>query len=258
MDRLKDKVALITGGASGIGLGIGKAFAKEGARVCVADISQERCDAAAKEIGHGAFGQALDVRDRASIDALVARVVKEAGRIEVLVNSAGVFSMQAITDVTEAEFDRVYSINARGLLFVTQAVAKCMIAGKTRGAMINIASGVARRGQPGAAVYSSSKMAVVGITQSAAMELIHHGIRVNAIAPGTVLTPMWTEQVEPVFNAVLGPDGGNAVEANVRATPAGRMSTPDDYTGMAIYLASGESDFVVGQTFNVDGGMFLN
>jgi len=254
--RLQDKSAIVTGGASGIGLAIARGFAEEGARVCVADVDRARCESVAAEIGRGSFGHALDVRDRESIHALISDVVARAGSIDTLVNCAGVFGMQAFTDITGEEFDRIFAVNARGLLFVTQAVVRQMLAQGRGGTIVSIASGAGRRAAPGAAVYSASKAAVVSFTQSSAQELIGHGIRVNAIAPGAVRTPMWT-QVDGEFSKIMGVQSGDAEALQVAATPAGRLSTPEEYVGAAVFLASSESSYVVGQTFNVDGGLNL-
>lgn len=256
MARLEGKVAIITGGASGIGRAIAEGFAREGAKVCIADISQEKCDQAAREIGQGAIGQALNVCDQASIDACVEAVAEKFGPINNLVNCAGVFSMQLFTDTTPEEFDRVVGVNTKGLLFMTQAVVRRMLADGSRGAVVNIASGAGRRGQPGSAVYALSKAAVISITQSAALEFVKRGIRVNALAPGAVLTPMW-EEVRGSFGKILG-GGADPDKAMVDSNPAGRISVPADYVGAAIYLASDESDYVVGQTLNIDGGYLLN
>ena len=162
--------------------------------------------------------------------------------------------MQAFLDITPAEFERIMNVNARGALFAMQAAARRMIEQGGGGSIVNIASGVARRPAPGAASYSASKAALVSLTQVAAQELIRHGIRVNAIAPGAVRTPMWT-QVDADFSRVLGVPPGTAESAQVAATPAGRMADPVDFVGAAIFLASPESAYVVGQTLNVDGGM---
>jgi len=256
MARLEGKVAIITGGASGIGRAIAEGFVKEGAKVCVADISQEKCDQAAREIGFGAMGHALDVCQQASIDACVETVVEKLGTPNTLVNCAGVFGMQLFTDITSEEFDRIVAVNTKGLLFMTQAVVRRMLAGGNRGAVVNIASGAGRRGQPGATVYALSKAAVISITQSAGLELVSRGIRVNAIAPGSVMTPMW-EQVRDTYGKILG-EGADPDKATVDTNPSGRISVPADYVGAAIYLASNESDYVVGQTLNVDGGYLLN
>jgi NAD(P)-dependent dehydrogenase (short-subunit alcohol dehydrogenase family) len=257
MDKLKDKAAIVTGGASGIGYAIARGFAHEGARVCIADISHDRCAAAAREIGLGTFGATLDVRERGSIDALVSAVCSQTGAIDILINCAGAFGMQPLSEITEEEFDRIFSVSVRGLLFMTQAAARPMISQGRGGSIVNIASGAGRRAAPGAAVYSASKASVISITQAAALELIQYGIRVNAIAPGGVYTPMWT-QVEEQFALTLGVEPGAAEKSHIAATPAGRMSTPEEYAGAAIFLASADSSYVVGQTLNVDGGMYLN
>lgn len=257
MSRLSGRVAVVTGGASGIGYAIAAAFAAEGARVCIADLSQERCESAAAAIGSQAVGRAVDVSDPASVAALYDGLGDNFGTPDILVNSAGVFGMGMLPDISGAEFDRIFGVNAKGVLFMTQAAATHMIAANKRGAIVNIASGAGRRGIAGATLYAASKAAVISITQSTANELIPHGIRVNAIAPGSVKTPMW-QQVDQIFADVLGLEPGAAESANVALTPAGRMSTPDDYVGAALFLASTESDFVVGQTLNVDGGMFMS
>jgi NAD(P)-dependent dehydrogenase (short-subunit alcohol dehydrogenase family) len=164
--------------------------------------------------------------------------------------------MQVLNDITEEEFDRIFAVNIRGMLFMTQAVARGMIARARGGAVVNIASGAGRRSAAGAIVYSASKAAVISLTQGAALELIPHGIRVNAIAPGAVRTPMWA-QVESIYAATLGTAEG-AEKAQVALTPAGRLSTPDEYAGAAIFLACPESSYMIGQTINVDGGMFMS
>ncbi len=257
MGRLGGKVAIVTGGASGIGRAIATGFAGEGARVCIADMSAERCDAVARELGNGAFGQFLDVRHRKTIDTMVERVAAEAGGIDILVSCAGVFSFQLLTEITEEEFDRVFAVNSRGLLFTAQAVARRMIAQGRGGSIVNMASGAARRGTPGGGVYSASKAAVVSFTQTMALELISSGIRVNAIAPGGVKTPMWNE-VDAAYGAATGSGPGGAEKMFNALTPVGRLSTPEELVGAAIFLAGPESAYVVGQTLNVDGGMFLS
>lgn len=254
--RLQGKVAIVTGGASGIGLSVSRAYAAEGAIVCVADISAEASEKAAAEIGQGAFGHALDVRDVAAIDAVVADVVAKAGGVDILVNCAGVFGMQALADATGEEFDRVMSVNGKGLVLMIKAASNQMIAQGRGGTIISIASGAGRRAAPGAIAYSASKAAAISITQGAAQELVKHGIRVNAIAPGAVATPMWKE-VEQKFSAVHGLEPGSAEAVQVSFTPLGRMASPDEFAGAAIFLASDESSYVVGQTLNVDGGMHM-
>ena len=257
MGRLADKVAIVTGGASGIGFGVASGFAREGARVVVADLSLAKCAEACRAIAEHALPQKLDVRDLSSIDAMVAEVTRIAGGIDILVNCAGVVGVQMIVDLTLKEYDRVMNVNARGLMFTVSAVARQMIKDQRSGAIVNISSLAGRRGAPGSIVYSASKAAVISVTQTAAQELIPHGIRVNAIAPGAVLTPMW-DQVRDAYQAELGTDPDVADASLIASTPDGRMATPEDFVGAAIFLASSESEHVIGQTLNIDGGKIMN
>ena len=255
--RLKGKVAIITGGARGIGAAFAEGYAREGARVCVADIDSDAASEAARAIGNGAFAVKLDVTKIDSINAMVAEVEKKAGSIDILVNNAAVFNLAPITEVTEKQFDLVYAVNIRGLFFTMQAVAKSMIARGRGGKIINMASQAGRRGEPLVAAYCSSKAAVISITQSAGLALIKDKINVNGISPGVVDTPMWDE-VDAMFakyeNLPLG-EKKRQVGVNV---PYGRMGKPEDLVGCAIFLASPESDYVVAQTFNVDGGQWMS
>lgn len=250
--KLNGKVAVITGGAGGLGKAIGERFAAEGARVCVADLDLGAAQAHANAIGGEAFGVALNVADSASIAAMVETVVATAGRIDVLVNSAGVFGLEPWHSITEASFDRIFAINVKGLVFVTQAVTTQM-ARQGGGAVVNIASAAGRAGNPTTVAYSASKMTVISLTQSCALGLAAQGVRVNAIAPGGILTPMW-DTVKSLY-AASGSDIDGALEKTV---PLGRLSTPADHVGAAVYFASDESAYVTGQTLNVDGGLFLN
>lgn len=256
MGRLEGKVAIVTGGASGIGKAIAEEYVRQGAKVCVADVSPESSDAVAREIGPGAMGCALDVRDPSSIAAAVKATVERFGRLDILVNCAGVFAMGLITEIQPEDFDRVVGVNTRGLLFMIQGAARQMIAQANGGAIITVASGAGRRAPPGAVVYGLSKAAAISINQVAAQELIGHGIRCNAIAPGAVKTPMW-DVVEEHFSKTLGVPAGAAAQGQVALTPLGRMATPDEFAGPAVFLASDESSYVVGQTLNVDGGLNL-
>ncbi|MBV9775845.1 MAG: SDR family NAD(P)-dependent oxidoreductase, partial [Acetobacteraceae bacterium] len=177
--RLKDKVAIVTGGARGIGRAICARYAEEGARVVVADLDVAEATAAASSIGRGALGVALDVTDQGSIDRLVETVVREAGRIDVLVNNAGVFDMAPLLEATRESYRRVMAVNVEGLLFTLQAVARQMVRQGQGGKIINFASQAGRRGEALVAVYCASKAAVISLTQSAGLALIEHGINVN-------------------------------------------------------------------------------
>ena len=255
--RLKDKVAIVTGGARGIGRAIAEGYAREGARVCIADIEREAAIAAARDTGSGAFAVRLDVTSAASIDALVAETVSKAGGIDILVNNAAIFDLAPIEDITEKSYDRIFAVNVKGLLFTLQAVAKAMIARGRGGKIINMASQAGRRGEPLVAVYCASKAAVISLTQSAGLGLIKHRINVNGISPGVVDTPMWAD-VDAMFAKYENLPLGEKKRRVGEAVPLGRMGTPEDHVGCAIFLASAESDYIIAQTFNVDGGQWMS
>ena len=260
--RLKDRVAIITGGARGIGRAVGEGYAREGAVVCLADIDGGEAAKAAREIGGSTFGAALDVTKRSSIDALIAEVTAETGGIDILVNNAAIFDLAPIEEVTEQGYDRVFAVNVKGLLFTMQAVARHMIARDMRkaghrGKIINMASQAGRRGEGLVGVYCASKAAVISLTQSAGLGLARYGINVNGISPGVVDTPMWDE-VDALFAKYEGRPRGEKKRLVGEAVPFGRMGRPEDHVGAAIFLASDESDYVVAQTYNVDGGNWMS
>jgi acetoin reductase-like protein len=255
--KLKDKVAIITGGAQGLGEAMARAFADEGAQVVIADVALDKAQGVAKSMGGKALALKLDVRDRASIDSMVQTVAGQFGGIDILVNNAGVFDMAPIHEITEAHFDRQFDINVKGMVFTLQAVAAQMIRQGRRAKIINIASQAGRRGEAFVTVYCATKAAVISITQSTGLELIKHGINVNGIAPGVVDTPMW-DQVDALFAKYEGKAIGQKKREVGRAVPAGRMGIPDDYRGIAVFLASADSDYIVAQTYNVDGGNWMS
>jgi D-sorbitol dehydrogenase (acceptor) len=192
-----------------------------------------------------------------SIDALVEAVVERAGGIDILVNNAGVFDMQPLLEITRENFDQQFAVNVKGLLFTLQAVARRMVQQGHGGKIINFSSQAGRRGEALVAVYCASKAAVISLTQSAAKALIPHRINVNGIAPGVVDTPMW-DQVDALFAKYEGLAIGEKKRQVGAAVPYGRMGTPEDLTGMAVFLASADSDYVVAQTYNVDGGNWMS
>jgi NAD(P)-dependent dehydrogenase (short-subunit alcohol dehydrogenase family) len=255
--RLKDKTAIVTGGARGIGEAIVRAYVAEGASVVIADVEIVKAEALAVELAGKALAIRLDVRDIASIDALVAATVSKLGGIDILVNNAGVFNMSPLSEITEADFDRQFGINVRGLIFMTKAVAAQMEKQGRGGKIINMSSQAGRRGEANVTVYCASKAAVISITQSLGLELIKSRINVNAIAPGVVDTPMW-DHVDALFAKYEKRPIGEKKRIVGEAVPAGRMGVPDDYRGPAIFLASAESDYVVAQTLNVDGGNWMS
>ncbi|MCR8825822.1 L-iditol 2-dehydrogenase [Pseudosulfitobacter koreensis] len=257
MTRLHEKCALITGAARGIGLAFAQAYVAEGARVAIADIDIDRARNAAAAIGEAAIAVHMDVTDQASIDAAVAETVEKLGKIDILINNAAIFSAAPITEITRADYARTFDINVAGTLFTLQAVAKHMIARGKGGRIINMASQAGRRGEPLVAVYCATKAAIISLTQSAALNLIEHGINVNAIAPGVVDGEHW-DGVDAFFAKHEGKAPGQKKREVGAAVPHGRMGTAADLTGMAVFLASSDADYILAQTYNVDGGQWMS
>jgi NAD(P)-dependent dehydrogenase (short-subunit alcohol dehydrogenase family) len=255
--RLKGKSAIITGAARGIGAAFAGAYAREGATVAIADIDMARAEQTATAIGPSAFAIRLDVADQASIDSAIAEVEKRCGGIDILVNNAALFDMAPIVEITRASYDRLFSINVAGALFTMQAVARSMIKNKRKGKIINMASQAGRRGEALVAVYCASKAAIISFTQSAGLNLIKHGINVNAIAPGVVDGEHW-EGVDALFAKYENLAIGEKKKQVAASVPYGRMGTAEDLVGMAIFLASEESNYIVAQTYNVDGGQWMS
>ncbi|AYN96991.1 L-iditol 2-dehydrogenase [Pseudomonas sp. LTJR-52] len=257
MKRLENKSVLITGSARGIGRTFAEAYIREGATVAIADINIERAQRTADELGPNAYAVEMDVTSQASIDSTIAAVVDKAGRLDVLVNNAALFDLAPITEITRESYDRLFSINVAGTLFTLQAAAKQMIAQGQGGKIINMASQAGRRGEALVAVYCATKAAVISLTQSAGLNLIKHKINVNAIAPGVVDGEHW-EGVDALFAKYENRPLGEKKRLVGQEVPYGRMGTAEDLTGMAIFLASSESDYVVAQTYNVDGGNWMS
>lgn len=257
MRRLEGKSALITGAARGIGKGFAEAYVREGASVAIADINMEAAKETASEIGDGAYPVELDVTRQDSIDAAIDTVVATAGKLDILINNAALFDAHNIVDITRHNYERLYSVNVAGTLFTMQAAAREMIRQGHGGKIINMASQAGRRGESLVAVYCSSKAAVISLTQSAGLNLIQHGINVNAIAPGVVDGEHW-QHVDAMFAKLEGKKPGQKKAEVEAGVPAGRFATPADLAGMAIFLASAESDYIVSQTYNVDGGQWMS
>lgn len=257
MGRLRGKSALITGAARGIGLAFAQAYAAEGAKVALADIDIERASKAARDIGDAAIAVEVDVTQQASIEAAVAETVDRFGQIDILINNAAIFTAAPIVEIARADFDAVFKINVAGTLFTLQAVARHMIARGGGGRIINMASQAGRRGEPLVAVYCASKAAIISLTQSAGLDLIRHGINVNAISPGVVDGEHW-DGVDAFFAKHEGKAPGQKKREVGAAVPFGRMGTAHDLTGMAVFLASDEAEYIVAQTYNVDGGNWMS
>jgi len=251
---LEGKVAVVTGGARGIGRAICERYVEEGAKVAVADIDIKEAETAATAIGESAFAVHLDIGRQESIDAMVGAVVERAGSLDILVNNAGIVSIGPFLEITPQIFDRIFTVNVKGLLFTLQAAARQMIKQGRGGKVINLASQAGRRGEALVAVYCASKAAVISITQSAGLAL---KINVNGISPGVVDTPMWDEN-DALFAKYENRPLGEKKRIVGESVPYGRMGVPEDHAGAAVFLASSDSDYVVAQTLNVDGGNWMS
>lgn len=254
--KLNDKVAIVTGGAQGMGRAISLRYAKEGASVVVADLNLEGAQMAAQEIsdaGGRAFAVAVDVRSQDQVQAMVDSAVEQFGGLDILVNNAGVGKIIPFLETTEADWDFMFDINCKGLLWCSQAAARHMIAQERGGKIVNLASQAGRRGEALVLAYCASKACVISMTQSIALALAPHKINVNAIAPGIVDTPFWDE-VDKQFAKLLNMEIGEPKRTFVQSIPLGRIEQPEDVTGTAVFLASSDADYITQQTFNVDGG----
>jgi len=251
--RLQGKSALITGSARGIGRAFAEAYAREGATVAIADIDLEAALATAKAIGSAAYAVRLDVTDQASIEAAVKAVETKTGGLDILINNAALFDLAPIVEISRASYEKLFSVNVAGTLFMLQAAARSMIARGKGGRIINMASQAGRRGEPLVAVYCATKAAVISLTQSAGLDLIKHRINVN----GIVDSDMW-DQVDALFAKYENRPKGEKKRLVGEGVPYGRMGKPEDLAGMAVFLASDEAEYIVAQTYNVDGGQWMS
>lgn len=257
MKRLSGKTALITGAARGIGLAFAEAYLREGANVVIADIDIARARERAAKLGGQSVAVEMDVTSKDGVDQAVTQSIDTFGQIDILINNAAIFTAAPIVDIERDDFDRAFNINVKGALFTLQAVARHMIARGGGGKIINMASQAGRRGEPLVAVYCASKAAIISLTQSAGLDLIKHGINVNAISPGVVDGEHW-DGVDAFFAKYENKKPGEKKREVGEAVPYGRMGTAQDLTGMAVFLASDEANYIVAQTYNVDGGQWMS
>jgi D-sorbitol dehydrogenase (acceptor) len=262
--RLENRHALLTGAAGGIGLAVTTAYLAEGARCTAVDIAKERSpELAALTSQHGdrLHYVACDVSKTAQIDALIGAAQARFGPIDILFNNAAIFDLAPLLDSDEAMYERLFAVNVRGMFFVMQRVLAQMVAQRSNsripGTVINLASQAGRRGEALVSHYCATKAAVVSYTQSAALAMAPHGIRVNAISPGVIDTPMWG-QVDALFARYEGLRPGEKKAAVSKAVPLGYMGRPDQVAGAAVFLASDEASYITAQTLNVDGGNVMS
>ena len=245
MNRLNNKVALITGAAQGIGLATALKFAQEGAHVVICDIKQASVDAAvdaANALGVRAQGFVVDVTQRDMVDAVVADTLAEFGAIDILVNNAGITQDARLQKMTLEQFDRVIDVNLRGVFHCTQAVADAMVA-KGSGVILNASSVVGIYGNFGQTNYAASKFGVIGFTKTWARELGPKGIRVNAVAPGFIATPILDTITEKILASMKS------------QVPLARLGSPEEVANVYAFLASDEASYVNGAVLEVSGGM---
>lgn len=244
--RFKDKVVLVTGGGQGLGEAFCKGFAREGAKVVIIDLNEQNGKAVEQAIGENAVFMKTDVSSRSQVQATVDAVMERFGRIDVLVNNAGIHSGGRFWEETEEEWRRMFEVNIMGVVLPSQIVVPIMIDQK-KGKIVNVSSKAAVVGEPNHAAYSASKGAIMALTRAMAVELAPLGINVNMICPGTTLTPLGKAALED-------PVTRKALESNI---PLGRLGQPEDHIGSVLFLASEEADWCTGQMVIVDGGLSM-
>ena len=250
--RLRDKVCLITGAGSGIGEATARLFAREGARVVVADIDEAAAKRTAETIraeGGLAVSRVVDVTDEAQTQALAQSILEEFGRIDVLFNNAGIAGVGSIEETTSKLFDRVMAVNVRGVFLMSRAVVPHMIKQRS-GSVVNMSSGIADMGLARRVSYAASKGAVLSMTRSMQVDCAPYGVRVNALMPGTILTPFVERYLRESYS-----DYQQGLDSIRKRQLGGELGTPQDVAYAALYLASDESRFVMGSGLIVDGGM---
>jgi D-sorbitol dehydrogenase (acceptor) len=260
MQRLSSQHALLTGAGGGIGLAVTEAFLAEGAHCTAVDLAPQPSPGLAALLVRHADRLAYVAGDVTRVDALgdlVDSAAARFGTVDVLFNNAAVFDMAPLLESDEAMYQRLFDVNVKGMFFVMQTVLARLVAAGKGGSVVNLASQAGRRGEALVAHYCASKAAVISYTQSAALAMAPHRIRVNAIAPGVIDTPMW-QDVDALFARYEGLAPGEKKIAVGKAVPLGYMGTPADVAGAAVFLASDESSYITAQTLNVDGGNVMS
>jgi meso-butanediol dehydrogenase / (S,S)-butanediol dehydrogenase / diacetyl reductase len=270
-NRHQGKIAIVTGAGQGIGRGVALRLAQEGAHVVIAEYNADNAQSAADECSQytRALAYPFDVGETTQIEQMVQDVVAEFGRIDILINNAGIAQTLPMFDLTPEMWDRMQRVNQRGLFFCLQIVAKQMVAqvpdevkaagksDKCYGKIVNFSSIAGRSGRPYATHYSAAKWATISITQSAATYLAPYNINVNAVCPGVVPTPMWDE-IDRVQSERFGLERGGWIKKTVDGIPLKRAATPGDLAAAVSFLCSEDADYITGQALNVDGGIEMN
>jgi NAD(P)-dependent dehydrogenase (short-subunit alcohol dehydrogenase family) len=257
--ELEGQVAIVTGAGRGIGRATALELAQLGADVVVAELDRAGAEGTAAEVrkvGRRALAVPTDVTKRADLASMVERARAELGRIDVLVNNAGIYRAAATLEITEEHWDAVLTINARAVFFASQAVLPTMIAQK-RGNIVSLSSMAGKVGSRANLPYNASKAAVISITKSLALAHAADGIRVNCVCPGFVETDMWT-QVSREQGAVLGMTADEFTRQRLAQVPLGRMERPEDVASVIGFLASARSGYMTGQAINVTGGLIMH
>jgi D-sorbitol dehydrogenase (acceptor) len=258
--RIHNKHALLTGAGGGIGAAVTAAYLREGAKCSVVDLPAKASDEV-QGLSTQYPGQVNYISADVTKSADIARLVQEAdakfGSIHILYNNAAIFDMAPLLESDEAMYDKMFAVNVKGAFFVMQKVLAHMVARKTRGAVINMASQAGRRGEALVSHYCATKAAIISYTQSAALAMAPHHIRVNGIAPGVIATPMW-KHVDALFAKYENLPLGEKKKQVGLAVPLGYMGDPTDICGAAVFLASDEAAYITAQTLNVDGGNVMS
>jgi NAD(P)-dependent dehydrogenase (short-subunit alcohol dehydrogenase family) len=270
--RLGEKTAIVTGVGQGIGQAVALRLAEKGANVVVADINPKTAEQTADEIralNRRALTCQIDIANIAEIQPMINSAVAEFGRIDIVVNAAGVAQTGLFLELTEQQWDHVIDTNLKGTTFIIQAVGRQMIeqvpeqvkstghADRSYGKIVNFSSISGRHGRAEQIPYAASKAAIISITQSAALAFAPYNINVNAICPGVVPTPMW-EQIEKDRGHISGLAPGESMKSFIERTPLKRAGSPEDVAGVVAFLCSPDSDYMTGQTLNIDGGFEMN